>query len=141
MGLLDKIAASPRGRREVAAARLRYEVLVHLHRALEHSGMTQSELANALGVSKGAVSQVLSGDGNLQVNTVAAYAAAMGQELRLELAPAGTAGPRAGEWHEDSAEVRLRMTVDPSQTQDARELLWDAEEGGSAPMWEELDRV
>ncbi|WP_230195095.1 helix-turn-helix domain-containing protein [Streptomyces coriariae] len=87
--LYDRFASSDDGAQLLAAARLRREVLRILHRALEASGLTQSQLAERLHVRKSAVSQVFRGDGNLRVTTMANYLSAMGYELDIRLVEAG----------------------------------------------------
>ncbi|MGW4952143.1 helix-turn-helix domain-containing protein [Streptomyces parvulus] len=47
------------------------------------SGKSNKELSSLLGVSEGAVSQVLNGDGNIRISTLARYLRAMGFEPRL----------------------------------------------------------
>jgi len=100
--LHELMSSSAEGRRRLAAARLRREVLVVLESALAESGMTQSGLASALGRTRSAVSQVLGGDGNIRVSTLAEYLQAMGQELILVRVPEGE--PRARLWR-DGADV------------------------------------
>lgn len=89
MSLYRRLAASSTGVKALSAARLRYEVLRVLHLALEKSGQSQSELAGRLGVRKSAVNQVLRGDGNVRISTLADYLHATGYELELRLVPAG----------------------------------------------------
>ncbi|MFF8500334.1 helix-turn-helix domain-containing protein [Streptomyces anulatus] len=87
--LYERFASSDDGSQLLAAARLRRELLRVLHKGLEACGLTQSELAQRLGVRKSAVSQALRGDGNLRVNTIASYLSAMGYELDVRLVEAG----------------------------------------------------
>ncbi|MEU0115519.1 helix-turn-helix transcriptional regulator [Streptomyces bobili] len=87
--LYDRFASSDDGAQLLAATRLRREALRILHRALEASGLTQSQLAERLHVRKSAVSQVFRGDGNLRVTTMANYLSAMGYELDIRLVKAG----------------------------------------------------
>ncbi|WP_079041181.1 XRE family transcriptional regulator [Streptomyces sp. Root264] len=87
--LYDRFASSEDGSQLLAAARLRREVLRILHRALEASGLTQSQLAERLHIRKSAVNQVFRGDGNLRVNTLAHYLSAMGFELDVRVVEAG----------------------------------------------------
>ena len=96
--LHDLMSSSQEGRRRLAAARLRREVLVNLESALEESGMTQSALASALGRTRSAVNQVFGGDGNIRISTLAEYLHAMGQELVLTRVPEGAT--RARLWQE-----------------------------------------
>jgi len=50
----------------------------------EHK-VTRADLAQAMGVSPGRVSQILSGDENLTLRTLSAVAAALGAELEVSL--------------------------------------------------------
>jgi transcriptional regulator with XRE-family HTH domain len=60
-----------------------------LHVALGKAGISQAELASRLGFRKSAVNQVLRGDGNVRISTLADYLHVMGFELELQLVPAG----------------------------------------------------
>jgi transcriptional regulator with XRE-family HTH domain len=64
---------------------MRYRVLEVLHDALGRSDLNQTQLAERLGKRKSAISQVLNGDGNVTVNTLAHYLAALGYEAELAL--------------------------------------------------------
>lgn len=55
-----------------------------INQAFAEGGRTQKELAELLGVSEGRVSQILNGDGNLRVATLARYLSALGFSLRME---------------------------------------------------------
>lgn len=91
--LHERFASTDDGARRLAVARLRREVLKTLHRALKASGLSQVDLARRLGVRKSAVSQVLNGDGNVRITTLAEYLYATGHEMKLAIVPAGQ--PRA----------------------------------------------
>ncbi|PWI45165.1 helix-turn-helix transcriptional regulator [Streptomyces sp. ICBB 8177] len=47
-------------------------------------GMTRADLAKAMGVSPGRVSQILSGDANLTVRTLASVAEALGARVEIK---------------------------------------------------------
>ncbi len=98
MSLYDAIASTDGGQRHLAKARLRYRVLSLLHEALSRSGLSQTELADTAEVTKSAVSQAFAGNGNLRVDTIAAYLDALGFELGLRLERAGTARSEAMNW-------------------------------------------
>ncbi|BDD73559.1 helix-turn-helix domain-containing protein [Streptomyces violaceoruber] len=87
--LYERFASSEDGAQLLAATRLRRETLRILHKALEASGLTQSQLAERLRIRKSAVNQVFRGDGNLRVNTLAQYLSAMGFELDIRAVEAG----------------------------------------------------
>ncbi|GIH71885.1 helix-turn-helix domain-containing protein [Sphaerimonospora thailandensis] len=87
--LYERVTATLKGARAVAAARLRHEVLALLHQAQLASRMTQSDVARELGVRRSAANQVFRGDGNIRTNTLAEYLHAMGFEADLRLVRAG----------------------------------------------------
>lgn len=72
-----------------ATARLRARVMAILHAAQDRSGQNQVMLAKELGIRKSAVHQVLRGNGNLQVDTLGEYLAAMGLEADIVVAESG----------------------------------------------------
>ncbi|MEV5573883.1 helix-turn-helix transcriptional regulator [Spirillospora sp. NPDC052269] len=96
-GLYERLARTPEGRRELAAARLRRGALNLLHRSLKASGLTQAEVAKRLGIRRSAVNQVLRGDGNVRIDTLAEYLHTMGYEATLTLVEAGK--PRQAALH------------------------------------------
>ncbi|MEU7883483.1 helix-turn-helix domain-containing protein [Microbispora bryophytorum] len=118
-GLYEKIAAQPNGLRDLASARLRRRALVLLHRALEMSGLNQSDLAKKLGVRRSAVNQVLRGDGNLRLETLAEYLHEMGFELDVNLVRAGE--PRRAA--QENRRVRLLNPSRPASSSVVRTLL------------------
>jgi hypothetical protein len=90
MSLYESFAARPGGGRAIAKARLQRAVLRILDRALILSAVeSQSALANRLHIRKSAVSQVLRGDGNVRISTLADYLYELGFEANLELVNAG----------------------------------------------------
>ncbi|QIY95648.1 helix-turn-helix domain-containing protein [Streptomyces sp. S1D4-11] len=87
--LYERVASTDDGIKRLAVGRLKREVLRALHLGLKASGLTQSELASRLKIRKSAVNQVLRGDGNLRVQTVAEYLHALGYELDVRLVAVG----------------------------------------------------
>ncbi len=77
------ISRDSEGKSAYARARARQDVLEALHEALESTGISQTELARRLGIRKGAVNQVLKGNGNLRISTLAEYLAALNLQVRI----------------------------------------------------------
>lgn len=65
----------------------RRKIASTLSGALTRSGLTQAELARRLRVSQPRVSQILSGDKNLTVKSLARLARALGCTLTITLTP------------------------------------------------------
>lgn len=86
--LVDQRRSTVQGRLGMAAAKLAVETSRLL--ALAFSGrpdIDQKALAELVGVSEGRVSQVLNGDGNVHIATLARYLSALGYELELVAKP------------------------------------------------------
>ena len=64
------------------------EVTEAIAKALEASGITQTELAARLGKTKGYVSQLMGGGRNLTLRTLADVADALGCRARIQICPA-----------------------------------------------------
>lgn len=73
---------------ERSAARLAVDAVSLMNRVRESSGLTQRELASRLGVGESRVSQILHGDGNVRVATLARVLRASGYRVRLDVQPA-----------------------------------------------------
>jgi len=71
------------GRLSLAAARLAHDASALLRETRAKSGMTNKDLAAALELSEGRVSQVMGGDGNVRLSTLARFMGAMGCSIRL----------------------------------------------------------
>lgn len=83
----DEFTAFPRGAQELSAATLARDVSASLAQAFGRCKHSQKELAELLGLTEGAVSQVLNGDGNVRIATFGRYLRAMGYEARITLEP------------------------------------------------------
>lgn len=99
MTLSNLLSSTPEGRRAQAAAKLRGDVLEMLHDALETAGLTRVALAQKMGRGKSAVTNALTGDGNLRVNTIAEYLDAMDMDVEIRATPRAAA-PVATEAHD-----------------------------------------
>ena len=88
--LIEELEEDPRVRSELAAARLASTVGALMEQVGEASPVKYKDVAAAMGVSAGRVSQILSGDGNVRIATLARFLDACGYELEL------TARPKSG---------------------------------------------
>jgi transcriptional regulator with XRE-family HTH domain len=81
-----QISLSPTRR---AAGRFIEEVRRALQRALaeerQETGITQSDIANTIGVHRSVISRELRGDADMTLGRVAEIAASMGREARIEI--------------------------------------------------------
>lgn len=88
--LVEELEEDPRIRSELAAARLASMVGALMERVGDATSTKYKDVAVAMGVSPGRVSQILSGDGNVRIATLARFLDACGYELEL------TARPKSG---------------------------------------------
>ncbi|ARP71142.1 XRE family transcriptional regulator [Streptomyces pluripotens] len=72
---------------ELAGARLARQASASLAGLLSGLGKSRSDLAKAMGVSPGRVSQIMSGDANLTMRTLAAAAEALGADVEIKFSP------------------------------------------------------
>ena len=87
LSLTQELEASPVGAREMAASALTNSAIVTLELALAASGMSQKDLAEALGIGESRISQVMNGDGNIRVTTFARYMRALGYAVDFAVRP------------------------------------------------------
>lgn len=87
VSLVRKREETSEGRAGLAAARASHRVAGLLDRAKEFAKIKNSEIARGLNVSEGRVSQVLNGDGNFHIATIARFLSAMGYELVVSARP------------------------------------------------------
>lgn len=85
--VVEERESTREGRLAMAGARAAVSTVTLINRAVETSGCTRADLAVLLGVTPGRVSQVLNGDGNLRVSTVARFLRAAGYRLKLTAEP------------------------------------------------------
>lgn len=86
--LVEARESTPEGRLAMAGARAAVDTVTLINQALDSSGLNQAELATLLDVTPGRVSQVVNGDGNLRVSTIARFLRAAGYRLKLTAEPA-----------------------------------------------------
>lgn len=84
--ILNFLARSERDA-EPAGAQLARQATASLAGLLAGLGKTRADLAKAMGVSPGRVSQIMSGDANVTVRTLAAAAEALGADVQITFSP------------------------------------------------------
>jgi transcriptional regulator with XRE-family HTH domain len=92
--LYDRRASTKQGRLGLAAAKAALRVAELLNAAKTASRQSSKAIASELNVTEGRVSQVLNGDGNLHIASVARYLAVCGYELKLIAEPLTPDRPR-----------------------------------------------
>jgi transcriptional regulator with XRE-family HTH domain len=65
------------------AHKLAFDFVTQVSERINSSGITQTELANRLGISEGAVSQFLNTPNNLTLKTIAKYSQALGMKAAI----------------------------------------------------------
>jgi transcriptional regulator with XRE-family HTH domain len=91
--LIEELEEDPRVRTELAAARLASTVGALMEQVGEATSAKYKDVAAAMGVTAGRVSQILSGDGNVRIATLARFLDACGYELELTARPKSGRGP------------------------------------------------
>lgn len=106
--------AEPTGKAGLAAAAAASRVMRILERAQAATGATNKEIAERVGVTEGRVSQVLNGDGNIRISTLARFIAAMGLNLKLDAITAdghSVAPPRVARTREPRSAAQVPPSV------------------------------
>lgn len=85
-----------------------FEATEMLSELIEEFGVSRKELAEKLGRSKGFVTQVLSGDRNMTLRTLADFAFALGHRVDLAAAPLIESG-HGGEAVDENEQVTARV--------------------------------
>jgi transcriptional regulator with XRE-family HTH domain len=67
----------------------RYDLTEQIAVALKHSGLTKTQFAEKLGVSKGRITQLLDGSNNFTLETLVRISEVLKTEMRLTLRPRG----------------------------------------------------
>jgi transcriptional regulator with XRE-family HTH domain len=84
---------------DAAAAKAAVESVALINSTLKAAGIRQSELARMLELTEGRVSQVVNGDGNVRVSTLAKFLRAAGYNLALNAEPVTQAQPSSSAHH------------------------------------------
>lgn len=85
MTLIKAFEALPDGKRLLASARLRRNVVKELRKAELKSGKSKADIARELGVTRSAVTQVFASNGNLKLDTISDYFFVLGAKLNFNV--------------------------------------------------------
>ncbi len=89
---LAEYLQDPENLRGFQRADLQVEIALQVERAMKQQKISRKALAERMGVSKGRITQILSGTSNLTLRLVADVFTALG--LRLEIQPVALSEPR-----------------------------------------------
>ena len=90
--LLEEYISDPDNMRRFQQERAIYKVTELLEQAMGLSGVSRTQLARRLGKTKAWVTQLLDGEGNKTVRTIADVLAVLGRELRVASAEINIGG-------------------------------------------------
>lgn len=93
MSVINEILSAPENQKELNRIDFRLEVSIILANAMADRGISQSQLAKKLNISKGRVSQVLHGDRNITIDTLADFAFALGGVINIDILSANARSP------------------------------------------------
>lgn len=85
--LFERHTATKEGFLGTLAAKSAFKAIALINSAKRAASLSAKEIATDLGVTEGRVSQVLNGDGNLHIASIARYLGACGYELQLAAVP------------------------------------------------------
>ena len=89
---VERLEGAPTSRADLAAARLASLVTGLLEKVEVRSSARRKDVADAMSVTPGRVSQIMSGDGNLRIATLARLLDGFGYELSLTARPISGSG-------------------------------------------------
>jgi transcriptional regulator with XRE-family HTH domain len=81
----ELLASSGEGQKEVKRAELRVDVTEAILLLMEKKGISKSELADILGVTRSAITQALSSSRNLSLNLIADISSALGATVKFDI--------------------------------------------------------
>ncbi|MGV4983259.1 helix-turn-helix domain-containing protein [Streptomyces sp. NRAIS4] len=100
------VFARDESRTTSAASRIARQATASLAGLLAGQGKTRSDLAAAMGVSPGRVSQIMSGDANLTVRTLAAVAEALDADVQITFRARPQSADAKGSGSTDASPIR-----------------------------------
>lgn len=107
VSMVDEFMSTPRGRAELAAAEAALEAQALIERAFQASPLSARDVATALGVTEGRISQLRHGDGNLRLSTLAKLMSVLDQPLSLHTGSAVSGRGHGGADDHDLATSRF----------------------------------
>ncbi len=90
---LDRLTSTPEGKRLLDQERLIMQATERIVELMQEQSVTRTELAKRLGRSKGWISQLLAGEANFTLRTLADVFGALGQRPVVDVAGPAAATP------------------------------------------------
>lgn len=87
---IQKLMSDEEGRKLYFREDLIFEVTETISQAMEEKGINKAELSRLAGVSKSNITQLLSGDHNMRLTTIADLLYALDSKLEVSTVPLGT---------------------------------------------------
>jgi transcriptional regulator with XRE-family HTH domain len=84
---IEKLLSDPEGQRLYFREDLIFEVTEAICKVMDEKGVSKAELAEIAGVSKSNITQLLSGDQNMRLTTIADLLFALGAKLEVTAVP------------------------------------------------------
>ena len=84
---IEKLMSDDKGRKLYFREDLIFEITEAIYRVMEEKGVSKAELAKRAGVSKSNITQLLSGDHNMRLTTVADLLYSLDSKLEVSVAP------------------------------------------------------
>jgi transcriptional regulator with XRE-family HTH domain len=91
---LERLTTTPEGKRLLAQERLILDVTEFIIGLMQEQDVTRAELAKRLGRSKGWISQLLAGEANFTLRTLADVFGALGYHPRIDVERYGDGTPK-----------------------------------------------
>lgn len=115
---VDKLLKDLDQRRLLAQDRFIVEIVARLCEYMERNNISRAELARKVGKDRSFVSQVLSGERNFQVRTLADMIYALGADLQFSLAESRRAHPLEEEvWETDIEAMSAYRQIPETETE------------------------
>jgi len=93
MGYIDKLLKEPQNRQLLAQEVFVVEIVAKICEYMERHNISRTELARRMGKNRSFITQILSGERNFQINTLAGIIYSLGAGFKVSIYPQGAAYP------------------------------------------------